>query len=88
MEQLRMVGNARRVIGYGGAFPPYKALVEKFARARSFDEAFSLDPPRVRTSVPEPIAEMAREHEFLDCLKNKSYFQSWRLEKDWRKVPT
>lgn len=88
MEQLRMVGNARRVIGYGGAFPPYKALVEKFARARSFDEAFRLDPPRVKTSVPDPIAEMAREHEFLDCLKNKSYFQSWRLEKDWRKVPT
>jgi len=41
-EQLEMVQKARRVIGYGGAFPPYEGLVFKFKKARNFHEAFSL----------------------------------------------
>ena len=44
-EQLEAVAKARRVIGFGGSFPPYKALVEKFESAGSFDEAFRLEPP-------------------------------------------
>ncbi|MEO0080222.1 MAG: hypothetical protein ABIK44_06060 [candidate division WOR-3 bacterium] len=43
-ERLEMVAQARRVIGYGGAFPPYEGLRIKFARARNFAEAFSLRP--------------------------------------------
>ena len=45
-EQLEMVARARRVIGYGGAFPPYEGLRKKFLEARSFEEAFALRPPR------------------------------------------
>jgi hypothetical protein len=45
-EQLDMVAAARRVIGFGGAFPPYEGLVKKFAKARDFQEAFEL---RART---------------------------------------
>jgi len=45
-EQLEMVAKARRVIGYGGAFPPYDGLRKKFINARSFEEAFSLRQPR------------------------------------------
>ena len=41
-EQLEMVAKARRVIGFGGAFPPYRALLDKFERAKSFEEAFEL----------------------------------------------
>jgi hypothetical protein len=41
-EQLEMVSAARRVIGYGGAFPAYEGLVKKFANARNFQEAFEL----------------------------------------------
>lgn len=41
-EELEMVAAARRVIGYGGAFPPYEGLVRKFADARDFHEAFGL----------------------------------------------
>ncbi len=41
-EELEMVANARRVIGYGGAFPPYEGLVKKFANANNFQEAFGL----------------------------------------------
>jgi len=41
-EQLNMVAQARRVIGYGGALPPYEGLVKKFLNARNFEEAFEL----------------------------------------------
>lgn len=43
-QQLEMVSAARRVIGFGGAFPPYEGLCRKFAEAKSFDEAFRLRP--------------------------------------------
>jgi hypothetical protein len=42
IEELNMVQMARRVIGYGGALPPYKGLQEKFMNARNFEEAFEL----------------------------------------------
>ena len=45
-EQLEMVAKARRVLGYGGAFPPYEGLKKKFFNARSFEEAFALRPVR------------------------------------------
>lgn len=41
---LKMIGKARRILGYGGAFPPYKGLVKKFKKAHSFEEAFSVYP--------------------------------------------
>lgn len=40
--QLELVAKARRVIGYGGAFPPYDGLKKKVINARTFDSAFSL----------------------------------------------
>ncbi len=85
-EELKIVGNARRVLGYGGAFPPYKPLVEKFARAENFREAFALRPIRGRARIPDSIVEMAIEHEQQDSIK-KRFFPSWRREKDWRKIP-
>jgi hypothetical protein len=44
-EQLEMIAKARRVIGYGGAFPPYEGLKKKFLNAKSFEEAFRLRSP-------------------------------------------
>jgi hypothetical protein len=41
-EELEMVTVARRVIGYGGAFPPYEGLQKKFLDANTFHEAFGL----------------------------------------------
>lgn len=41
-KQLDLIAKARRVIGYGGAFPPYEGLVKKFLNADTFEEAFSL----------------------------------------------
>ncbi len=40
--QLEMVAAARRVLGAGGAFPPYIGLIEKLKNADDFYEAFSL----------------------------------------------
>ncbi|MCM8828604.1 MAG: hypothetical protein NC902_04885, partial [Candidatus Omnitrophica bacterium] len=44
-EQLEMVAKARRVLGYGGAFPPYEGLRKKFLNAKTFEQAFELNPP-------------------------------------------
>ena len=43
-RQLELIAKARRVIGYGGAFPPYKGLIDKIDSASCFDQAFSLNP--------------------------------------------
>jgi len=45
-EYLEMVAKARRVLGYGGAFPPYDGLRKKFLNASSFEKAFRLRPLR------------------------------------------
>lgn len=47
-EQVEMVAKARRVLGYGGAFPPYEGLKKKILDARNFEEAFRLRPPKRR----------------------------------------
>jgi hypothetical protein len=41
-EKLEMIADARRVIGFGGAFPSYKGLVDKFMNAKDFNDAFKL----------------------------------------------
>lgn len=45
-ELLEMVSKARRVIGFGGAFPPYEGLKKKFLRARTLRTALRLRAPR------------------------------------------
>jgi hypothetical protein len=68
-RQLEMVADARRVIGFGGAFPPYEGLRKKFQAARNFDEAFELRAKRPATveELPEPaggLLEMGEDHQF------------------------
>jgi hypothetical protein len=45
-EELEMVARARRVIGYGGAFPPHEGLRKKILEANNFKQAFELRPPK------------------------------------------
>ena len=54
--QLEMVARARRVIGAGGAFPPYQALLEKFREASSFEEAFGLRRREQERRYPQAAA--------------------------------
>jgi len=44
--QLESIAKARRVMGYGGAFPPYEGLINKLKSAKNFDEAFQLRVPK------------------------------------------
>jgi len=44
LEQLEIVAKARRVIGYGGSFPPYEGLKQKILNAKNFEKAFELRP--------------------------------------------
>ena len=54
-KDLDMVAAARRVIGYGGAFPPYAGLVKKFQDATGFHEAFRLRPDPNRDRRPSGV---------------------------------
>ncbi|MEN6343474.1 MAG: hypothetical protein ABFC89_13060 [Methanospirillum sp.] len=46
IHKIQLVQQARRVIGYGGAFPAYEGLVNKFNKASGFEEAFGLYPEK------------------------------------------
>ena len=82
-EQLEMVAAARRVIGAGGAFPPYQALIDKLAKASSFEDAFSLRGPLRRPkigiagTVEEPTSNLSPERAaFRDLFNDPATLQS------------
>jgi len=58
--QLKMIGKARRILGYGGAFPPYKGLVKKFEKAHNFEEAFSVYPLKGKDSKIQPLTQQPK----------------------------
>lgn len=60
-EQLDMVVKSRRILGYGGAFPPYLGLVNKFRNANCFEEAFSVFPLKNKNNMLEPTGEQRAE---------------------------
>lgn len=43
-ELLKKVVKARRVIGFGGSFPPYEGLIKKITSAKTLEEAMELEP--------------------------------------------
>lgn len=50
-ERLEMIADARRVLGYGGAFINYKALANKFISADSLDMAMEILPQRTAQPI-------------------------------------
>jgi hypothetical protein len=67
-EELEMVAAARRVIGFGGAFPPYEGLVKKFYNARGFHDAFALRAKKKKAAdeleeFAWDLAEMGKDHQ-------------------------
>ncbi|ODV49937.1 hypothetical protein C7960_1614 [Methanohalophilus euhalobius] len=60
--KLEMVAKSRRVIGFGGVFPPYEGLINKFDEARSFEEAFRLRP--IESKVKETSIETNKKQMF------------------------
>jgi hypothetical protein len=54
-EQLEMVAKARRVIGFGGSFVPYKAFVDKIIESEAFEEAMYLRPIQSKNAIASKI---------------------------------
>jgi hypothetical protein len=50
-DSLEMIADARRVIGFGGSFPPYEGLRKKILNATTFEKAFRLRPPKKHSKV-------------------------------------
>lgn len=48
-RSLEMVARSRRVLGYGGALPPYEGLRKKLLNAKDFGTAFNLRAARQRS---------------------------------------
>ncbi len=53
-DQLEMIADARRVLGYAGTFVNYRALADKFLSASSFKEALELRPKKTMEEEPMP----------------------------------
>lgn len=84
-EELEMVAKARRVIGYAGAFPPYEGLVEKFNRAKDFQDAFQLR-ERSKTKAPEFLREQDQDINGIE--KSRMHVTRLHGGLDWREAST
>lgn len=73
-ERLELVAKFRRIYGFGGVFPPYKWLVDRFNKTSTFERAFQLPEKR--------LTYKKREHK--EKRAHKEYFASWRRENNWR----
>lgn len=86
-EQLDMVAQARRVMGYAGALPPYSALVDKFLNSKNMVEAFALRPMKkeIPNEIPliESLKEQGADHQqYVPRIKQPRYGGPL----DWREV--
>jgi len=59
ISQLESLADARRVIGFGGAFPPYRGLVDKFLNTDNFTEAFELRPIKEANVMGKVIGDIS-----------------------------
>ena len=69
-EKLEQFSRFRRVCGFGGVFPPYKWLLERFDKSQNFDEAF----------------ELPQRNSLLQTRAHKDYYESWQRIQDWKTV--
>jgi hypothetical protein len=53
-QQLEMIADARRVLGYAGTFVNFKALADKLLQATSFEDALGLRPKSYPILTPSP----------------------------------
>jgi len=78
-SQLNLVQRARRVIGYAGAFPPYKPLIEKLDTSEKLELAIELRPS---------IEEIRRNFKGIESDKAKllyAYYKKYNLTR--RELP-
>lgn len=78
-DSLQTVAALRRVVGFHGIFPPYKALVERFNQVKGFDELLY---PRQKRPMPREEEATAE----LEPIKTKPIQRQkprWGGELDW-----
>ncbi|MGQ9468329.1 MAG: B12-binding domain-containing radical SAM protein, partial [Nitrososphaerales archaeon] len=80
-KQLEIVARLRRVVGFGGTFPPYKALVDRFNGVRSFEEM--LYPPRKEPKLSKQ--QMTLEMKPVEMKHIQRQKPRWGGELDWMK---
>ena len=93
-ESLQKVQRARRVIGFGGAFPPYEGLIQKLNKASGFDQAFELNPidtdenqtDGVIEHSKEMVDEGSEEHFRIRPKRVVKHWSSLRMEDNWRLI--
>lgn len=51
-DQLEMIADARRVLGFAGTWVPYKALADKFIYSDTFEQAMELRPKEKLKAAP------------------------------------
>jgi len=85
IEKLEMIAKARRVIGFGGAFPPYEGLVKKFISADTFNDAFSLYPIKEEHDDLKihPLKKIAKRN---DKILGDSNVLDWRIDAPKQKI--
>jgi len=86
-EEIRMVQKARRVLGFGGTFPPYKALIKKFNKSKDFNKAFELRPIGSNKPLSQRICQYLKVSHNSRGTLSKARIR-WGREKDWRKALT
>ena len=81
LRHLDIVARLRRVVGFGGAFPPYKALVDRFNEVNGFDEL--LYPMKKKTRRLSK-GQMTLERKPVKKIKDKT--PRWGGELDWMRT--
>jgi len=79
--ELDNIAKARRVLGFFGVFPPYEGLVKKFNKAKNFDEAFKLRPPRPHDKLEKNNDKLLRDTNIVNKAKE---IPKWGGSLFWR----
>ena len=81
-KQLEIVAKLRRIIGFAGTFPPYKALVDRFNKVKSFDELlYPLTKPRKKPKLSK--SQMTLEMKLVKMKPIERQKPRWGGKLDW-----
>ena len=70
-EQLEMIADARRVLGFAGTWVPYRALADKFLYSETFEQAMELRPKSGNNvSIPKSARTKKKKTTILEIVNN------------------
>jgi hypothetical protein len=78
-KQLETVASLRRIVGFAGTFPPYKALVDRFNQTEGFDEM--LYPKK---KLPKPTeGQLSLQMQPVPIKRIRKQKSKWNGDQDW-----